>query len=32
LRDFIHGLLAYKDEVVFNWLDETLRVNGGNED
>ena len=26
------GALAYKDEVVFNWLDETLRVNGGNED
>jgi pimeloyl-ACP methyl ester carboxylesterase len=23
------GALAYKDEVVFNWLDETLRVNGG---
>ena len=26
------GALAHKDEVVFNWLDETLRVNGGNED
>jgi pimeloyl-ACP methyl ester carboxylesterase len=23
------GALAYKDEVVFNWLDETLKVNGG---
>jgi hypothetical protein len=26
------GALAYKDEVVFNWLDQTLRVNSGNED
>jgi hypothetical protein len=22
------GALAYKDEVVFNWLDEALKVNG----
>jgi hypothetical protein len=23
------GALAYKDEVVFNWLDETLDLHGG---
>ena len=23
------GALAYKDEVVFNWLDETLRLHDG---
>jgi hypothetical protein len=26
------GALSFKDEVVFNWLDETLKLNGGRKD